>query len=76
MYKLEIFEKKKIIEKLVLECPVNALVQKRLTNVEDSSIINCWYLNISSYTDTKSNNLNVIISHLCDVIFDMLQYGK
>ncbi|KAH0956180.1 hypothetical protein HN011_002946 [Eciton burchellii] len=74
MYKLEIFEKKKIIEKLVLECPVNALVQKRLTNVEDSSIINLWKIDIShkfQYISRKNEELNKFkesCKHLCKII--------
>lgn len=40
-YKSEIFDRKENIKRLVLDLPAHPLIQKRLTNVEDSSITGC-----------------------------------
>lgn len=68
-YKSEIFDRKENIKRLVLDLPAHPLIQKRLTNVEDSNITGCYY------TDKYFCHDNLFINNFHDNFFT-LQYGK
>ncbi|XP_029671665.1 uncharacterized protein LOC115240565 isoform X2 [Formica exsecta] len=74
VYKLEIFDRKENIEKLVLNTSVHQLIQKRLIDVEDVNIISLWKRSIlekMQYIYKKNKELNKLresCDYLCKLV--------